>query len=501
MIVNKVLNLFLQDILSGVLRTVLIMSATGSILALILFALKSVLTKLEVEILTKAAQYWVWKIVLVAFLVPFFLLISAPIYTPTTEIQNIIEETIIPNYERFEEIREENKVIAEGADVQKLNGFRSQWRIDYLKYITLGVSIVLFVTTRIKYRIFSRKLRLARLPAREEEAAILQKLSLNKNAPALYRNPLVPTAMLVGVFRPTIYLPDCDYSETQLENILLHELIHYRRRDVLVKWFSALLTQLHWFNPLAYLVRRELNRLCELSCDAAAIKDFDSQKKQDYGDTLIFVATEGKFPNFMISTAMCKEKKNLKDRLTAIMNSKKVTRGTMVFSYVFVALTLCITVVFAAAPTTKVIDPSTVTSVARMYASSGFDYISPPMFEYVPFDSAFPDLYEGDILSVSDTTALIRLINSYSKTMYMSSSVQPATYRNSTWIQINCEDGGYYLLNYWYYNGFSFNPLHFGEDDYCSLLTYFDAEGNIGRTWKLEYDFDRAFVAWLHGDT
>ena len=495
MIVNKVLNLFLQVILSGILRAVLVMSAIGSILALILFAL----TKLEVKLPSKAAQYWVWKIALAAFLIPFFLFISVPIHTPTTDIQNIIEETIVPNYEVSEKIAEEYHVIAEDIDAQRLNELRSQWWIDYLKYITLGVSIVLFVTTRIKYRIFSKKLRLARIPARKEEAAILQKLSLNKNAPTLYRNPLVPTAMLVGVFRPTIYLPDCDYSETQIENILLHELTHYRRHDVLVKWFSVLLTQLHWFNPLAYLVRREINRMCELSCDAAAIKDFDSQKKQDYGDTLISMAAEISIPNSMISTAVCEEKKDLKDRLTAIMNSKKATWSTTFFSCAFVVLTLCVTVVFAAAPGTKVIDPSSVLSAVRMYASPDIDFSSPAMFESVPFDAAFPDLYEDSVYSKVDTDALIRLINSYNKTIYMSSSVQPTTYSLSTWIRINCEDGGYYLLNYWYYNGFSFNPLHLGEDDYCSLLTYFDAKGNIGTTWKLEYDFDRPFYAWLGG--
>ena len=326
--IHEGLSLILQVFLSGILRAVLIMSATGSILALILFAIKSVLAKRKEEILSKAAQYWGWKTVLATFLVPFFLFISAPIQTPTTEIQNIIEEAVVPNQDRFDEImREQLNVVAENADAQRLNTLRSQWWIDYLKFIPLGVFVVLFGTTRIRYRVFSRKLRLARLPAREEEAAILQRLSRNKKAPALYRNPLVPTAMLAGVFRPTIYLPDREYSETQLEHILLHELTHYRRRDVLLKWFSVLLTQMHWFNPLAYLVRRELDRVCELSCDAAAIKGFDSRKKQDYGDTLIAMAAEISVPDSMISTAVCEEKKDLKDRLTAIMNSGKAAKG------------------------------------------------------------------------------------------------------------------------------------------------------------------------------
>lgn len=499
MIMDELLSLILQTFLSWILRTVLIMSAAGSVLALILFVLTHDLARPEAGVISKAAQYWAWKIVLAAFLVPFSLFYSAPIYTPTSEIQNIIEETIVPNQERFDEIS--RSYLSADADLQRVNELRAQWWIDHLKFIPLGVSLVLFGISRFQYRVFARKLRLARLPAREEEAAILQRLSRNKKTPALYRNPLVPTAMLAGIFRPAIYLPDREYSEMRLEHILLHELTHYRRHDVLVKWFSVLLTQLHWFNPLAYLARRELNRACELSCDAAAIRDYDNRKKQEYGDTLISVAAEAKIPNSMISTAVCEEKKNLKDRLTAIMNSKKATRGAVVFSCVFVALTLCVTVVFAAAPTTKVIDPSSVISAARMYPSPDLDFFAPAMFQSVPFDSAFPEFYEGDALSEADTNTLLHLINSYRKTVYVTKPVQPTTYNLSIWIRINEADGGYYLLNRWLYHGFSFNPLHFGEDDYCCLLTYFDAEGNIGTTWKLEYDFDLPFSAWVYGGT
>ena len=497
MIMDELLSLILQHILSWMLRTVLIMSAAGSVLALILFVLTHDLARPGAGVISKAAQYWAWKIVLAAFLVPVFLLISTPIHTPVTEVQNVIEETIIPNQDRFDEIS--RSYVSADADLQRVNELRSQWWVDYLKFIPLGVSLVLFVTARIQYRIFAKKLRLARLPAREKESVILQKLSQSKKTPELYRNPLVPTAMLVGVFRPTIYLPDRDCSETQLEHILLHELTHYRRRDVLVKWFSVLLTQLHWFNPLAYLVRRELNRACELSCDAEAIKDYDNQKKQEYGDTLISVAAETKIPNSMISAAVCEEKKNLKDRLTAIMNSGKLTRGAAVFSGVFVALTLCVTVVFAAAPATRMIDPSSVISAARMYPSPDIDFFAPAMFQSVPFDSAFPELYSDGVLSEADTAALLRLINSYRKTVYATRPVQPTTYGSSAWVQINCADGGYYLINYWYWNGFSFNPLHFGEDCYCTLLTHFDAKGNMGTTWKLEYDFDIFFSEWLYG--
>ncbi|MBQ7093476.1 MAG: hypothetical protein IJN84_03105, partial [Clostridia bacterium] len=61
---------------------------------------------------------------------------------------------------------------------------------------------------------------------------------------------------------------------------------------------------------------------------------------------------------------------------------------------------------------------------------------------------------------------------------------------------IKMNDGSRYQLHYWYNSGYSFNPLHPGEDDYCSILTYFDADGYAQKKWKMEYYFDGNYLRW-----
>ncbi len=85
--------------------------------------------------------------------------------------------------------------------------------------------------------------------------------------PGLVRSRCVSSPMLMGVLRPTLVLPGRDYTPDMLTNIFRHELTHYRRGDIVYKWFAALVFSVHWFNPLAPLFRRELDRVCELSCD------------------------------------------------------------------------------------------------------------------------------------------------------------------------------------------------------------------------------------------
>jgi len=113
---------------------------------------------------------------------------------------------------------------------------------------------------------------------------------------------------------------------------------------VLVKWLSVLTCAIHWFNPIVWFVRREIDRACELSCDEAVIRTLDKDGKQNYGDTLIYVAADAKTPHAVLSTTMCEEKKALKERLGAIMKSKKHTRIAIVLSAVLI-ITACGTAV------------------------------------------------------------------------------------------------------------------------------------------------------------
>ena len=79
-----------------------------------------------------------------------------------------------------------------------------------------------------------------------------------------------------GILRPCIVLPlkllD-SLSHTELRLILLHELIHVRRHDVLVDKLASLVTMIHWFHPVGWFARYFLRRgPGELACDGAVLE-------------------------------------------------------------------------------------------------------------------------------------------------------------------------------------------------------------------------------------
>ena len=159
-------------------------------------------------------------------------------------------------------------------------------------------------------------------PAQEQERRTLNALH-PLPWPALWRSGAVSTPLLLGLVRPVIVLPDRAYTPEMLDNILRHELTHYRRGDLAVKWFAAAVFSVHWFNPLVYLFRRELDRACELSCDERLLHNMDAHEKQSYGEMLLTLAADRPLPRRVVAMSFATEKRNLKERLVQIMTYKK----------------------------------------------------------------------------------------------------------------------------------------------------------------------------------
>ena len=98
--------------------------------------------------------------------------------------------------------------------------------------------------------------------------------------------------MLAGVLRPKLLLPPELPGRTQLEHSLLHELTHYRRRDIPLKTLALWVKALYWFNPLSWLMFRLLERDTELACDEAVLRLLPPEEHGAYGQTILTAAVK-----------------------------------------------------------------------------------------------------------------------------------------------------------------------------------------------------------------
>lgn len=139
----------------------------------------------------------------------------------------------------------------------------------------------------------------------------------------LLENDRMITPMLAGLFRPAVFIPRIELTYEQWRFIFLHELTHFKRRDLLWKTVATVVNSIHWFNPLVYWLCANINKACETSCDEEVLKRVDSKDKKHYGMTILEVLDFSVGKKQAIYSAFFVSKNNLKSRLKSIASFKK----------------------------------------------------------------------------------------------------------------------------------------------------------------------------------
>lgn len=319
--------------MNEIIKLILSLSLSASIIALLLFTIKPFIKNR----FSKAIQYYLWLIVIVRLILPFSIENSAIDNLLHTRQSNI---TIGSISNSANSASPQLVALDPNSPSLKHNDGSSDYAAVSSKYglkeivvsIWIFGVITAFLTNFIGYVSFLKKLNAGNKQPYEDEIQLLNSLLSMKKDVKLIRNSYVSTPMLIGIKNPVIIIPDIDFSKVQLKNVLLHEIAHLKRHDIKVKWMIMIASSLHWFNPLIYIIKREINHACELACDEAVIKSFNGLEKQCYGDTLISMASERKYSAGVLQATMSEEKKTMKERLVAIMNYKQKSKPVLLSS-------------------------------------------------------------------------------------------------------------------------------------------------------------------------
>jgi beta-lactamase regulating signal transducer with metallopeptidase domain len=95
-----------------------------------------------------------------------------------------------------------------------------------------------------------------------------------------------------GVVSPVLLVPKgylSKLSRRDTEHMLLHELAHIKRGDLVMHGLYMLLQIVYWYNPLLWLVRRHMHHLRELSCDGT-VAELLRERTLAYRRTLLETA-------------------------------------------------------------------------------------------------------------------------------------------------------------------------------------------------------------------
>ena len=107
-----------------------------------------------------------------------------------------------------------------------------------------------------------------------------------------YSGDGVPFA--TGLRHPVIYLPKSaldQMSPNEARHVLLHEMMHIVKKDLLANWFLTVLRAVYWFNPLVHITCRNLVRDREIVRDSQIIRlPGVAITPTEYGRTLLKLA-------------------------------------------------------------------------------------------------------------------------------------------------------------------------------------------------------------------
>lgn len=218
---------------------------------------------------------------------------------------------------------------------------------NILSYVWIcGVALLLLyrVFTVLK---FKKSLKLIEEEPDEKMQGVFQCMNANKKVRLKCFNG-VSTPFISGIFRPVIFIPCMQLSEYELCMIIKHELTHIRKHDLIIKALSNLVNIVHFFNPIAYFLRKSVDSYCELSCDEAVAKTMDAAQCKGYGRMLLTMMK--KRNDFMQSAACLSEgEKIIKKRLEIIMRGNKMGRLSAAISIVLALILVSGSIVCAGA--------------------------------------------------------------------------------------------------------------------------------------------------------
>ena len=172
----------------------------------------------------------------------------------------------------------------------------------------------------------------------------------------------LPLQSMAGIYspaltvslKPMILLPaniTDTLTDAQLACALRHELTHYRRRDHLLMLLLRLLTCVYWFNPIVWLMKRELMKDMETACDSAVTARLNGAERREYAMTLLALFSQPCRANSALGMALSSAEKDAERRVRGVFGAHRSKAPVKILAALLSALLLACCFTTACQPT------------------------------------------------------------------------------------------------------------------------------------------------------
>lgn len=290
----------INNLIVPIFYKILYMSIVGSILGILIL----VLTKLLDNKLSAKWKFYMLLIPILFLMIPVSKIqvniednfaLTSVINRVETTLNNTptlnygtsnIEEEKIANVKKA--IEKESSINIQETKVNKNeNTFYTIIPVIWAIGITISMSIFIIGNINLIYRITKSK-KLEDSMIKVILIKCKRKLGINKKIEIRIQNKDV-SPCIYGIIKPRILVSNefIKKDVQVIENVFMHELSHYKRKDMITNYILLIMTAIHWFNPFVYRFFRKMRQEMELATDEIALGKMDKEEMKKYGLTLI----------------------------------------------------------------------------------------------------------------------------------------------------------------------------------------------------------------------
>lgn len=262
-------------------------------------------------------NYFVWKIVILSFIIPFsFIYIKK------------IEKVGMYGFDFYD-----TKLI-----VFATNSLTFIWLLIFL------IKIIKFIYQYINvYQAMKMKGKTDNC-IQSKAAIIARKIGVKRKIQVIVLDQ-IKIPMAYGVFKAKILLPNTVYNEKELKYILHHELMHHKHNDLLWKLLENIIYCMYWFHPCFKDILYQIDQWRETYCDMEVSRHISSMK--EYFSTIIQIAVQDRYRNaYMVG--LCEEAQLLvvrMHRMEIYLKKKPLRRMITVIIGMLVIMLSSVTVI------------------------------------------------------------------------------------------------------------------------------------------------------------
>ena len=333
--------------------TVLNMSITASIVIAVVLILRLLFSKK----MPKWLNFAIWGIVLLRLLVPFSIPSPVSIFNVVPQSQetmstaevgervNRMEFVYQPFTQQHPQAEEASQNDASVPQQGQASPDRQPASVSWSEIVAgvwLAGVVLLLALSGLFYVRVKRQLKTAAVirnhPVLNE---CIRTVGIRRPV-KIYQSPMFSTPVVSGIWRPKIILPSYFdiRDEEVLYHVMIHELVHIKRWDMLTKMISMIAVCIHWFNPLVWLAFYLSDKDMESACDERVLTFSSMDIRGDYARSLLTVAIrQQRLP--ISSGLVAFGESNVKTRVKAIMKYHRTTSVVVAAAVVLVIAVGC----------------------------------------------------------------------------------------------------------------------------------------------------------------